>query len=212
MAMYRKDLSDKINLFFDTVLFQTKDYNSFLGTLVNDDDWSFVIKTTAFFEAIITQLLVKFVGNDKLSVLFDKMPLNRKIHYLHEFNLCSKQEMNFLNYYSSLRNKLAHNITDINFSFKELIDNFSDSEKRDFINKIKIEDEEQTEDQKKLLLSNPKIALWVILSSLGLMLFSVGELEVIKRDLIELDAKTSNDLLRNIFPEILSINADEFNR
>jgi hypothetical protein len=97
--------------------------------LQKEDDWSFVIKLHALFEAICTQLLVFHLGEDKLSELFTKLELSNKsigkLVFLKHLELIGKDDRKFIYSLSELRNQLVHNVANCEFSLKEMVSKFS---------------------------------------------------------------------------------------
>lgn len=65
--------------------------NNFFLNLLNEDDWSFVIKLHAVLEAATTFLLVRISRNENLETLFSNIELSNKktgkIAFLEAYNL-----------------------------------------------------------------------------------------------------------------------------
>lgn len=108
----------------------------FFDKLQKEDDWSFIIKLHALFEAVCTQLLIFHLSEDKLSEVFSKLELSNrsigKIVFLKEMELIGKDDRKFIYSLSELRNQLVHNVANCEFSLKEMVAKFTPSELKQF--------------------------------------------------------------------------------
>lgn len=97
----------------------------FYRDLLQEDDWSFVIKVSALFEAATTHLLaVRFRAPEieaELAFLEQANPRNGKIVLLEKMEALYKEQAVFLTKLANLRNQLAHKIENVNFSFDNYI-------------------------------------------------------------------------------------------
>jgi hypothetical protein len=140
--------------------------NDFLFELLNDNDWSFVIKAHALLETIITELIVCKIEETKLKPLIDKIPLHdtqvSKIKILKTYDLITKEQETFIKTLSEIRNMIVHKFENINFSFSEYVAGLDKNQKKSWKNKIVwFEYSDKTSnDMKDLSLSNPKNAIW----------------------------------------------------
>jgi hypothetical protein len=53
--------------------------SGFFWELLRGDDWSFVVKTHALLEAVVSQVLVHSVGDERLSESLYRLPLSTKL-------------------------------------------------------------------------------------------------------------------------------------
>ena len=140
--------------------------NDFLFELLNDNDWSFVIKAHALLETIITELIVCKIEETKLKPLIDKIPLHdtqvSKIKILKTYDLITKEQETFIKTLSEIRNMIVHKFENINFSFSEYVAGLDKNQKKSWKNKIVwFEYSDKTSnDMKNLSLTNPKNAIW----------------------------------------------------
>ena len=108
----------------------------FFDKLQKEDDWSFIIKLHALFEAVCTQLLVFHLGEDKLSETFSKLELSNKsigkLVFLKKMELIGKDDRKFIYSLSELRNQLVHNVANCEFDLKEMVAKYSPAELRNF--------------------------------------------------------------------------------
>ena len=90
----------------------------FYRGLLKEDDWSFIIKVSALFEAATTHLLVVRFGTPEieteLAFLEQANPRSGKIVLLEKMGAIYKEQASFLTKLSNLRNQLAHKIENVN--------------------------------------------------------------------------------------------------
>ncbi|RZG09022.1 hypothetical protein EXT48_02315 [Pseudoalteromonas sp. CO348] len=101
--------------------------------LVEEDDWSFVIKIHAFIEAMVTELIITQISDSRIKSTVERLPLSdgqaSKLKMVKELNLLNSNERKFIRYFSSLRNELAHNIENVNFTFEGYINSLDKNQK-----------------------------------------------------------------------------------
>jgi len=109
---------------------------NFLVSLMNESDWSFVIKLNALIEAACTDSLVALLYapelRDALSALDLAHPKYGKIALLRTMGSITSQQASVLQEIYQLRNKLAHNVHQVNFSFRAHIAGLDKQQKRNF--------------------------------------------------------------------------------
>ena len=93
--------------------------NTTLGIL-SGDDWSFVIRSHAVIEALVSALLATQLDR-RLVPLFNRLELGDvdfgKLAFAKALGLLSSDQRRFISLLSTLRNKLAHNPTHLSFNF-----------------------------------------------------------------------------------------------
>jgi hypothetical protein len=115
------------NIFNDVADFESRLNlpKDFYRNLLKEDDWSFIIKVSALFEAATTHLLaVRFRAPEietELAFLEQANPRNGKIVLLEKMEALYKEQANFLTKLANLRNQLAHKIENVNFNFDNYI-------------------------------------------------------------------------------------------
>jgi len=101
----------------------------FLEGLRREDDWSFIIKTHALFEAAIAHLLCKALGRDELIGVLGYLELSDKrrgkVAFADALGLLQKTDKRFLSSLSELRNELVHDITNANFDLRAYLQSLS---------------------------------------------------------------------------------------
>lgn len=143
----------------------------FYSALLKEDDWSFVIKLSALFEAASGQALSAKLQHSEieteLSYLDQANPKYGKVTLMLKLNIITKEQSKFLTELAELRNKLVHNVSEVSFDWESYISNFDKNKKKSFakvfghgihenfvINDIPLNRTEFT-------VENPKMAIWV---------------------------------------------------
>jgi hypothetical protein len=143
----------------------------FYKTLLNEDDWSFVIKLSALFEAACTHTLVSRLGakqiEDNLAFLDQANSKYGKIQLLKQLGAIYPEQAKFLDKIAELRNKLAHDISNVNFTFKQYVFSLDENQKKVFIDWAglgvadNVKHEGQTIRRADFVTSNPKFSIWL---------------------------------------------------
>lgn len=146
----------------------------FYKNLLYDSDWSFVIKISAMFEAAATHALTERLGHPNLLKSFSFLEYANgrygKIKLLKDLNIITKEQAAVLTKLAELRNRFAHDVSNVNMTLKMYIDELSDKNQREAfvswaglgINQDPILFEEgHSVTKKDLVLQNPKFAIWV---------------------------------------------------
>ncbi|HSG21963.1 MAG TPA: hypothetical protein VLA64_03300, partial [Azonexus sp.] len=97
----------------------------FFAALREEDDWSFVIKLHALFEAACTHLLLFHFKEPELSEVFSRLELSNKttgkIAFLSKLGLIGKENRRLLSTLSELRNSLVHDVRNAEFSLIDMV-------------------------------------------------------------------------------------------
>ncbi len=109
----------------------------FLRGLLDEDDWSFVIKAHSFVEAAMTHLLVTHFGNPALEPIFAQLqtsnPRTGKLAFAEACDLLDKPARRFVHSLSELRNHLVHDVSNVGFAFPVYVASLPDRRRREFI-------------------------------------------------------------------------------
>lgn len=110
--------------------------SDFFKNLLDEDDWSFVIKLHALIEALITSLLVFHFNEKKLSGIFSRIELSNKttgkLAFMKELDLLSDEDIKFIFSLSELRNKFVHNIENCSVTLRDWIGQLDKNQIRNF--------------------------------------------------------------------------------
>lgn len=108
----------------------------FFAGLQREDDWSFVIKLHAVFEATATHLLTHHFREEALRDLFARLELSNKttgkLAFLKALELLGSENRRYVSSLSELRNALVHDVRNCSFNLKEMVDGYDDKELKAF--------------------------------------------------------------------------------
>jgi hypothetical protein len=114
----------------------------FFESLLNEDDWSFVIKLHALLEAATGHLLVEHFDDKRLEEVIAHLEMSNqrtgKIALLKSMELISSDHKRFIISLSELRNSLVHKISNVKFTFKEMVSEFSEKELKNFMKRFSL--------------------------------------------------------------------------
>lgn len=145
--------------------------NGFYTKLLTEDDWSFIIKLSALFEAACTHTLVAKLRTpeleESLSYLEQANSKYGKIKLLKNLGSIYPDQANFLEKLASLRNRFAHDISNVSLTFAQLVAQMDSNQKKTFVvwaghgivEKATIG--EEVVSRYDFVLSNPKVAIWL---------------------------------------------------
>ncbi|MFM2399693.1 MAG: hypothetical protein RL341_1850 [Pseudomonadota bacterium] len=106
--------------------------SNFFRNLNSTDDWSFVIKLHALFEAACAHLLLFHFKEPELSDVFSRLELSNKttgkIAFLGKIGLLGKENRRFISTLSELRNSLVHDVRNAEFSLPSLVSSLDGAE------------------------------------------------------------------------------------
>lgn len=145
--------------------------DGFYEHLIREDDWSFVIKLNALFEAACTHILATRLHAPELEKSLAHLDLGNskcgKVVLLRNLGAIAAEQATLLRMLAELRNTLVHNITNVTFSFsahvasldKHNLDNLITSFGHGIADTIQIG--ERVVNRREFVKSNPKLALWL---------------------------------------------------
>ena len=147
-----------------------KDLNiprGFYQELLKEDDWSFIIKLSALLETASTDVLTTVLGyheiEESLSYLDYGNSKSGKIVLMEKLDIVYKNQATTLRKLLEIRNKVAHRLENIGFTFEEYIKKFDQNQRSEFIKNFghSIEDsfeiKGQKANKKDFVLDNPKL-------------------------------------------------------
>jgi hypothetical protein len=105
----------------------------FYDQLVKNDDWSFVVKLNALFEAACTQALIVRLScpelTDNLAHLDFADNKKGKVRLCFNIGIINDEQRLALNELAELRNSLVHKIENVDFSFDKYVRGLSEGKK-----------------------------------------------------------------------------------
>lgn len=160
--------------------------DGFYMTLFNEDDWSFVIKLNALIEAACTHALVARLNAPELAGPLASLdlghPKHGKVYLLRTLSALTSEQASVLQMLYELRNSLAHNITQVSFSFSTYLGSFDKQQRANFIKRAGhgIKDivslKGQAVSREGFVVENPKLALWITVAEIIACLYLEHEL------------------------------------
>ena len=109
---------------------------NFLNSLLVESDWSFVIKLHALFEAVLASLIVKKLGAPALQDVITNLEFNNakagKVSFAQALDLLDSREAAFLSGLSELRNRLVHDVRNVQFDLRAYVTNMDANQRKSF--------------------------------------------------------------------------------
>ncbi|GAB2615388.1 hypothetical protein ACFONC_07395 [Luteimonas soli] len=150
--------------------------DGFYMALYKEDDWSFVIKLNALVEAACTHSLVARLHAQELSGALAALDLGNskfgKVALLRSLGSLTSEQASVLKLLYELRNSLAHNITQVSFSFAPYLDALDKNQRASFVKYAGHGVDEIVSHTGKAIsrsdfvLENPKFALWMTVAEI----------------------------------------------
>ncbi len=204
MYIYREKATELISDLKNNITSQIEEKKDFLFSLLEDDDWSLVIKSHALVESIITDLIIARLEEDHLKPVIERLPLHDnqfgKLKIIKAYDLLTDEQRSFVKNLSELRNNLVHKFENIGFEFSVHIRSFDKNQKTAWKNALTWHsiNSESCEAWEKASLANTKIAFWF--SVFMLVSLTVLQIEEIKGStkINKVAAETTGKLLKDI--------------
>jgi len=129
-----------------------------------ENDWSFVIKAHALAEAAVSYLLTEALRRPELADPFSRLDMSNKATgkaaFVKALGLLGKPERRFVSAFSELRNRLVHDVRNVNFDLLEHVEALGMKERETFLKNFNIISSEVTDDVRNLFRFDPRQALW----------------------------------------------------
>lgn len=107
-----------------------------MDNLLVESDWSFVIKLHALFEAVLASLVVKKLGVPALQDAITNLEFNNakagKVAFAQALELLDSREVAFLRGLSELRNRLVHDVRNVQFDLRVYVANMDARQQKSF--------------------------------------------------------------------------------
>ena len=136
--------------------------------LLVEDDWSFVIKSHAMIETILSEYLTAKTGNKHLNKIFKRLDLgNRefgKLEFAKAYGIFSNSQITFIRKYSTLRNQLVHDVENLKFTFGDYLSKLNKQDLKSWKTTVLwfVENEELHKKLEKEFLKKPKLVFWIV--------------------------------------------------
>lgn len=103
--------------------------DNFLSSLLDEDDWSFIIKAVAFVEAILSNAITASVNDVRIADAVSRLFLRDKLRFAKSLGLIHKDGAKFIDKLADMRNAAAHDIHAINFRISEFLNGMQNAER-----------------------------------------------------------------------------------
>lgn len=151
--------------------------DDFCILLLQEDDWSFIIKLYTLLEAALTGLLVAEVGHRKLRDVFSKVSMRNeqtgKIAFAKALDLLTPEDLGFIRALAILRNRLVHRVEDVAFNLKTYVTSLTEGERNNLAEAFGLSTKTDAKEDRSVLrqyfLAHPKGLIW----QMGLVLVVV---------------------------------------
>lgn len=163
----------------------------FIAALYQEDDWSFVIKSHALVEALLTYLLSQQFANVNVGNIFAFLdtsnPRTGKLAFVKAFALLDDAARRFVRGLSELRNQLVHNVANVRFTFAEHTAQLNKQTRREWIQEFGYGlfcvgqarlgelDTNARNQLGMIVVDEPKLAIMASVAWLALVIFSRGQ-------------------------------------
>ena len=175
---------------------------NFLIDLKENDDWSFIIKMHAFLEALISHSISETIHRNELTDILSHLDMGNtqygKIIISEKLGLIGSDGKKFLMKLNNLRNHLAHNVHEINFSFSSYLESLDKNQKKEFLKSFSYftTDEDMRDHYDvvaDIVFNHPKDALWLCAMHFTAIIWWKKEIEK-NQTLLSSLAKHSKDI------------------
>lgn len=203
MYIYKDKAKELIHEFAGHVDEEIKSKTDFMFALVEEDDWSLVIKSHALIETLVTEVLVAKTEEIQLKNIIERLPLSDeeigKLRIAKEYDVLTKHERRFIKRFSTLRNDLVHKFENVDFDFESYILKLDKGQKDSWrIAFTWFEQGKSVENSwSEATLNHPKTAVWLAVFMFVLKI--VIHVEDLKNQtkLSEAERETTQMLLKN---------------
>src|SRR6266705_566896 len=130
----------------------------FIGALLNETDWGFVIKLNAIFESLLNVSITRALlsahatGLEEIITRLDMADRRRgKIAIAGQLGLIASEDRRFLEALAELRNQLAHSVQNLGFEFSAWIALMDDNQRKEYARKFTGSERQGLQDPKGFL-------------------------------------------------------------
>lgn len=109
--------------------------NDFITNLRQEDDWSFLVKTAALVEAVVTELIIASVPDPRVHEVLTRLRMqgrDGKIALAQSLKLLSPEQLRYVGKVCELRNGVLHDVRHVAFTFQSHLTAMAESQRREF--------------------------------------------------------------------------------
>ncbi len=144
--------------------------SGFYSGLLTEDDWSFVIKIHALYEAAVSHLLVYAIGKNELESYISRLELGDKsrgkLRLVKDLGLLDEQERKFIYALSEIRNDFVHKVANTCVGLEDYLQSLDEHKRKNYHRTFGYTYTEtlhiagHTVDSRVFTRENPRIAIW----------------------------------------------------
>jgi hypothetical protein len=136
----------------------------FFNKLSDEEDWALIIKLHALIESAVSELLTEAFKNASLKDTFSLLELSNKrtgkMAFINALGLLGVAERRYISSLSELRNKLVHNIQNVNYQLDEKVKKMGKEEFESFIKNFNALATDLDDSIHNLFREDPAQAIW----------------------------------------------------
>jgi hypothetical protein len=158
----------------------------FLRGLVNEPDWSFVIKAHAFLEAVLAHSLAEALSNEDLRPVFANLdtsdPKRGKLAFIKALGIITHEDRRYLTKLSELRNLLVHDVAFTGIDLRKHFKALDPPARKEFVEAFAyavpeegVDLDGKTYDRASLLEISPKVVIWAGLMAITARAYALAK-------------------------------------
>jgi len=175
--------------------------SGFLDRLLEEDDWSFIVKAHAMIESSASKALTDVTGIKEAADFFSKLDMSNnttgKLALISALDIISEFSRRFIKTLSQLRNTLVHDISNTNFNLKKHIQSLDKKQRKSlavatcYVDFNVIDRVLSEQEMIQRLNENPKRSIWESTMFLLAIFKLNSDVSKSKNDLTELYRKVA---------------------
>lgn len=136
----------------------------FFQRLSEEEDWALIIKMHALIESAVSELLTGAFSQAALKETFSMLELSNKrtgkIAFINALGLLGEAERRYISSLSEIRNRLVHNIKNVNFELHAEVERMDAQQFKQFVLKFNTLSTHVDDNVRNLFRHDPIQALW----------------------------------------------------
>lgn len=174
--------------------------SGFFRKLRTENDWSFVIKLHALFEAALGHVIVHRLGCDALGAPITRLEMSDKdkgkIAFASALGIIGADDRRYIILLSQLRNRCVHDVRQVEqFNLANTCEAMDGTQKDNF-SKAVWPDERRRQELKSTILKSPKEFVWLAAMRVLAVLCLQKDKEQLKRDFDQRDRELTEQFFR----------------
>lgn len=143
----------------------------FYASILEDDDWTFIIKLSSLFEAACAMSIKSRLNETTLNVIIDHTELANKncgkLAFLKALGVLTNPQCEFIRKVAEIRNIYAHNVCNVKMSIMDIIQSCGKDREKEIIKHLSLYLDEtitiagQTQTRVKYVSENTKLVIWL---------------------------------------------------